>query len=99
MPEVPFIQYIRPDGRRQPIMMDRPQGLYLKAMRLIEAGFSFTAEELPGGIVSLTCVDPEDEHDIAIVLCHDKKQLGMKVDELIEAAWDYAGQVRIRIKV
>lgn len=100
MPSIPFTQYVRPDGRyasRETI--DRPQDVYDKAMKLIEAGYRFEAEILTTDEVSLTCVDPEDTGDIAIVLSPNNEAICENVDKLVAQAWDYAGKVRIRIQV
>jgi len=99
MPEVPFTQYLRPNGSRRPISINRPTEMYLKAMRLIEAGYRFEVEVLTTGQVSLTCVDPEDSGDIAIEVCANNSEVSDKVDAVIEKAWEHANKVRIRISV
>jgi hypothetical protein len=82
---IPFTQYVRPDGRRRFIEIERPPEIEARARALIEKGLVFEAEVLVTGEVSLTVGDPVEEEDIAIEItpnCH----INEAVDRLIGQA-------------
>lgn len=88
---ISFTQYLLPDGRRQPISIDRAEDIEALAQRFIAAGGKFEAEVLTTGVVSLTAafdVDGEQE-DIAIKLCGNGPGVGGAVDELVREAIQY----------
>lgn len=65
--EIPFTQYIRPDGRAKRVHLPVDKAVYEKANQIIEAGLSFEVENLMDGMVSATITDPDDgDLDICI---------------------------------
>ena len=83
---IPFTQFMRPDGRRKTITITRSPEVNTTALSLIDDGYCFTAEVLTNGMVSLACVDPEDQRDIAIEVCMNDGQIPARVDRLVEKA-------------
>lgn len=84
--EIPFTQYLRPDGRKRAVSIERPAEVVEVAHRLITAGYRFECEELATGHVSLTVVDPHDEGDIAIQVVPNGPEVPNAVDRLIADA-------------
>ena len=81
MPEIEFTQYKLPHGRAVPVRIDRPDPVYEKARRLMEAGYVFECEVLTDGEVSLTITDDEADH--AIEVCPNGPEVPAAVDKLI----------------
>lgn len=67
MPNIPFVQYLRPDGRKSVISIDRPQNICAVADKIITSGLRFEAEILMNGQVSLTITSHEQDEAIEIV--------------------------------
>lgn len=67
MAEIPFTQYLRPNGRRIEVSIDRPNEISDLAQKIIERGFRFECEELTTGHASLTIAGPEYDEDIQLV--------------------------------
>lgn len=86
MTEIPFTQYLRPDGRKRQVRIERPPDVANAAHRLIEAGYRFECEELSTGHASLTIVDPDDEADIAIEVVPNGPEVPAAVDRLVAEA-------------
>lgn len=84
MPEVPFTQFMRPNGRSKPVLIDRPDKIARKAKILIESGHRFECEELMTGLVSLTVVYDGENIDIEVV--SNGPEVPKAVDRLIERA-------------
>jgi len=85
---IPFMQYLRPDGRRCSVEVARPPEIEALARRFMAAGGRYECEELRTGHVSLTAVyevDGEDQ-DIAIELCHNGPAVPGRVDDLVRAS-------------
>lgn len=80
MPEIPFTQYLRPDGRAIPVTIDMPDEVHAKAIAIIAAGYRFEVEHLTTGHASLTIFDPGEEVDVAIEVVPN----GPEVPEAIE---------------
>lgn len=56
---IPFVQYLRPDGRRRDTRMHTADRvLYAKSQAILDSGFVFETELLTGDIVSLTITHP-----------------------------------------
>jgi hypothetical protein len=86
---IAFIQYIRPNGRKREIYIDRPDYIESAASQFIAAGGRFEAEELATGHVSLTAVhavDDEDQ-DIVIVIVPNGPRVLQAVDEVVLKAF------------
>lgn len=67
MPDIPFTQYLRPDGRQVPVTIDRPADVADLAQRIIDRGFRFECEHLTTGHASLTIAGRDDDVDIEVV--------------------------------
>lgn len=81
MPEIPFTQYLRPNGRTTDATIDRPKEIYDKAMDIIKAGYRFEAEVLSTGHVSLTIYKNGVDHDIEVV--ENGPKVPVAVDQMI----------------
>ena len=68
MGNIPFTQYLRPNGRTTEVSIDRPSEISDLAQRIIDAGFRFECEELTTGHASLTIAGPEGDEDIELVM-------------------------------
>jgi hypothetical protein len=64
---IPFTQYLRPNGQRVTVEIDRPAEIEQLAHQFIAAGGRYECEELTTGHASLTAVHPNcDYGDCAI---------------------------------
>jgi hypothetical protein len=68
MPDIPFTQYLRPNGRRAEVSIERPDEIADLAQRIIDRGFRFECEELSTGHCSFTIAGPDDDEDIEVVM-------------------------------
>lgn len=66
MADIPFT-HLRPDGRKTPVTIDRPEEISTLAQRIIERGFRFECEHLSTGHASLTIAGDDDDADIEVV--------------------------------
>lgn len=80
---IPFTQYLRPDGRRILVKVERPPEIEAKAQAILDAGFVFECEILRNGHVSFTISDPKEEEDVAIELCVNDPLVSVAIDKLI----------------
>lgn len=86
---IPFTQYLRPDGRKKAVEIDRPPEIEAKARELIAAGYKFEIEELTTGEISMTCEwRDEEQPTLAIKICANGPAVLDAVDRLVAAAWD-----------
>ena len=76
-----FTQYLRPDGRKQDAYITVPQDVYAKAMKINEAGFDLTIEQLSTGDISM-CVEGRNM-DLAQRVCGNGPQVPVNVREMI----------------
>lgn len=84
MPQVPFVEYVRPTGLRRDIHIDRPQPIYDRAAAIRKAGLELAIEKIPYGDVSLTIADTFEEEDLAIRICENNEDaIARAVDALI----------------
>lgn len=67
MADIPFTQYMRPNGRPVPVTIDRPDEISSLAERIIESGYRFECEHLMTGHASFTIAGPDDDLDIEVV--------------------------------
>ena len=90
MAEVPFTQFLMPDGRRVPVVIDRPAEVAVKARSLLTLGYRLECEVLQTGQVSFT-VERDGPDGEAEVLAHEIAVNGPPVveaiDRLITNAW------------
>jgi hypothetical protein len=96
MPEIPFTQYLRPDGKRTATVIDMPQEIYDLAQQFIAAGGSYTSELLPGNDVSLCAeFDVEGERrDIVCLVCFNDGSVPDSVDDLVRESVEYLQRAR-----
>lgn len=59
---IPFTQYLRPDGRRVSVSIERPKRIELLAQAIIAAGYRFECEHLTTGHASLTVSDDKGDY-------------------------------------
>jgi hypothetical protein len=85
---IPFTQYMRPDGRKVPVSVERPEEIEAAAHAFIARGGWFECEELMTGHVSLTaCAIVDDEpDDVAIEICRNGPEVPTAVDRLVRKA-------------
>jgi len=88
---IAFTQYLRPNGRRRDVEIERPSEIEAMAERFIVAGGRYECEELTTGHASLTAVHEVDgeEQDVAIEICPNGPEVPGKVDALVRRslAW------------
>jgi hypothetical protein len=93
MADILFVQYLRPNGTRTDVVIDRPKPISDKAWAVIEAGGQFEAEALPMGMVSFECINTNIEEDepgfyLATALCLNGPEVPGAVDRLVEEAYE-----------
>jgi len=81
MAAINFTQYLRPDGRREIVSIDRPTEIVELAGVIAAAGFRFECEVLTTGDCSFTISDDYQDYDIR--LCPNGPRVPDTVDELI----------------
>lgn len=82
MPNIPFVQYLRPHGERKVAMIDRPQNICAIADKIITSGLRFEIEVLMSGTISMTITS--HIQDEAIELCPNVPgKVAEAVDKLI----------------
>ena len=79
-------QFLRPNGRRQAVVMDLPLETKPLYDDMVAAGCRFESEVLMNGIVSTTISDGETDLDISLTSNGPKVQEGM-VAMLERKAW------------
>jgi hypothetical protein len=82
MSDIPFTQYLRPNGRAVEVSIDRPEEISSLARRIIESGFQFECEELTTGHASFTIAGPDGDEDIELVM--NGPGVPAAVDELVK---------------
>lgn len=85
--EIPFTQYLLPNGRTKTIHISRPEQIADKADAILAQGYRFECELLTTGDVSLTIVqdwDADDDGDVAIEVCRNSSGIPDAVDRMIE---------------
>lgn len=78
---IPFTQYLKPNGRRADVSIERPAHIASMADRIFDRGYRFECEVLSTGQVSLTIADYEGDHDIE--LCNNGIEVPAAVDRLV----------------
>ena len=93
MRAIKFTQYLRPNGRKRPIEIERPEDTAQKADYLVEKGCWFDIEELTTGMISATVEHEarnEDEDEDGWTLAHELgpngPPIGAMIDTLIKTA-------------
>jgi len=83
MPNIPFTQYLRPDGRKVGVVIDRPEAIASMALKIMQAGYVFEVEHLTTGEASLTIADPKKGVDVAIKIVPNGPKVPGAVDDMI----------------
>jgi len=96
MPDIPFMQFLRPDGERRPITIDMPQEICDLAQEFIAAGGSYTSEVLSTGEVSLAAEFTVDDgrQDIACCVCFNNQGIPQNVELLVRESHEFMRQVK-----
>lgn len=83
---IAFTQYLRPDGRRQPVSIDAAPEVEALAARLVEAGYVFEVEVLRTGQVSMDCSRPGDDMPVAMEVVENGPNVPNAVARLVHEA-------------
>ena len=86
---IPFIQSLRPNGRKRAVAHNTTPETEAMANALIEQGAYFDIEELMSGIISMTC-EREDADGEIIVLAAEQCQNTLEVDATVRRLVDRA---------
>lgn len=87
---IPFTQYLRPDGRRQIVEIDRSAEIEELASQFIAAGGAYECEELTTGHASLTAVHPDCETgDCAIEVVMNGPAVPDAVDRVVRRSIEW----------
>jgi hypothetical protein len=81
MSDIPFTQFLMPDGRPSRVTIDRPDEISAKAHALIERGFRFECEMLPTREISFTITNDDGDH--AIEVCNNGPEVLIVIDRMI----------------
>lgn len=82
MTNIPFTQYLMPNGRKSPVTIDRPEEIATKAQAIIDRGYRFECEMLSDySTVSLTIADNDDDHEIEV--CPNGPEVPQRIDAMI----------------
>ncbi len=89
--EVPFTQFLMPDGRRTQVTIERPDEICEQAQKLLEAGWRLEIEMLATSAISMTVERDVDGDDDEIVcsaheICNNGPAVPIAVDKLITEA-------------
>ncbi len=97
-----FTQFLRPNGERRAIEIDRPPEIEKAADALINEGCRFLIEELSTLEISMTCENDnldEDYQVLAHELCANGPPVLEAVDRLVKTATAVSARVRGRAGV
>lgn len=86
---IPFTQYLRPNGRKSQIAIERSAEVEAKAQKIIEAGYGFECEMLQTGEIHLDCCNMEQQ--IASEVVPNGPQVIAAVDRVVEHAFEKLG--------
>ena len=89
MMAIQFTQFIRPDGRRKLISIERPADIEDKARKITAAGCVFECENLQNGKIYLDCCNSEAE--IAIEIVPNNEAVPAAVDAIVNLAFERLG--------
>lgn len=78
---IPFIQYLRPNGRKQAVSIERSAHVVTRADFIRDHGFRFEIEELMTGQVHMTISD--DNGDYSSKICDNGPDVPATVDAMI----------------
>jgi len=87
--EIPFTQFLMPDGRQRPMIIDRPDDIGEKAKQLLESGCRLEIEMLQTGEISMTVERDRSDGEIDLLaqeICSNGPALPIAIDKLISEA-------------
>jgi hypothetical protein len=84
MADVPFTQYVPPNGRREPVVFETDDAHAEKAQAIRDRGFDFEIEVLRTGDVSATIADPILEEDVEIVVAKNGPPIASGIEAMID---------------
>jgi hypothetical protein len=84
---IPFTQYLRPDGRKRAVTIERPPDVEALAQRFIDSGGRYECEELTSGHASLTAV--KFGEDVCIEVVMNGPEVPDAVDRLVQASQNW----------
>lgn len=87
--EIPFTQYLRPDGRQKAVVIERPKEIVQEALKLIsEHKCRFDIEVLTTGDVSMTCEQGRGRNHrvLSWEICPNGPAVPEAVDRLVQKA-------------
>ena len=92
--DIPFTQYLRPDGRKRPVIFTVAGDTAVKADKVLRRGWRFEAEVLVTGEVSLTVEDDEDDEYPcqAIQIVPNGPEVPKAVERLVNDAAEQAAK-------
>ena len=91
MPDIPFTQYLLPDGRKEARTVEVSDEIAAMAQKFIAAGGAYTCEMLRTGEVSLAAeytVDGE-RMDIACTVCLNGVLVTEAVDDIVRESVNF----------
>ena len=88
MPDIPFTQFLFPDGAPRAMLVDRSVDIATKADAVIKRGGRFEIEVLSNGVVSMTVEHRDHEIPVAIQLSPNGPPVLEAVDVLVMQAWE-----------
>lgn len=84
---IPFTQYIRPNGRTEPVFTCDPEfytdEVYDKAQKILDAGYTFGVEMLTTGHISATIEDLKEGVDVEICIASNDKMVSKEIAAMI----------------
>lgn len=87
--EIPFTQFLMPDGRQRPMIIDRPNDIGEKAKQLMDSGCRLEIEILMTGEISMTVERDQEDGEIDLLaqkICSNGPAVPVAIDELINEA-------------
>lgn len=87
--KIPFTQFLMPDGRQRPMIIDRPDDIGEKAKQLIDSGCRLEIEMLQTGKISMTVERDRSDGEIDLLaqeICSNGPPVPIAVDKLISEA-------------
>lgn len=82
--EIPFTQFLMPDGRQTQVTINRPDAIATLARGLIDQGCRFEIEMLQTGEISMECL--RGKRILASELCPNGPPVPLAVDKMIQEA-------------
>lgn len=96
---ISFTQFLRPDGRRGAVTIERPPDIEDLAKEIMRAGCRFEIEVLTTSQVSMEIVrdvpDPDIDDSIAIEICDNGPEVPLAVDRLVKTA---AHELKLKVE-